>query len=326
MSSSFSSSSRSLHRTFSPLLSIEPSSDAFLDSDIQSLFNEPRNSYDTTVRRPPTLRRVGPQGRKSWILYEPSLEREFLEWWEKTNYGQKLQEDGQSLIKWSTESRHADVWKHFDQVAHIDTGHPRVLCQACLTLLDHPQHRKNGTSAMSRHQKSNTCRRGKKRGSHQTLLSDALRNHSASDAPDIDRLTTFELEEQLLRTITCLRLPFQTVENPVFQRLLNLLHSGPEKLEIPSAKTLRRRLRNAVTAQQDSQLQELPEDAKESLALDCWTSPFQQAFMAITIYFIDKNWNYREMLLGFEPLGFCGRVWAVGGFWRGLRPAHIVIT
>jgi hypothetical protein len=24
--------------------------------------------------------------------------------------------------------------------------------------------------------------------------------------------------------------------------------------------------------------------------------------MAITVYFIDKEWNYREMLLGFEPL------------------------
>lgn len=24
--------------------------------------------------------------------------------------------------------------------------------------------------------------------------------------------------------------------------------------------------------------------------------------MTITVYFIDKDWNYREMLLGFEPL------------------------
>ena len=71
---------------------------------------------------------------------------------------------------------------------------------------------------------------------------------------------------------------------------------------MPSAKTLRRRLRDAVTTQQVSQLEDLPSDAKVSLALDCWTSPFQQAFMAITVYFIDKEWNYREMLLGFEPL------------------------
>jgi hypothetical protein len=49
-------------------------------------------------------------------------------------------------------------------------------------------------------------------------------------------------------------------------------------------------------------LSALPQNTKLSIALDCWTSPFQQAFMAITGYFIDKEWNYRELLLGFEPL------------------------
>jgi hypothetical protein len=46
----------------------------------------------------------------------------------------------------------------------------------------------------------------------------------------------------------------------------------------------------------------LPSGAKLSIALDCWTSPFRQAFMAITGYFIDLDWHYREILLGFEPL------------------------
>jgi hypothetical protein len=49
-------------------------------------------------------------------------------------------------------------------------------------------------------------------------------------------------------------------------------------------------------------LDRLPSGTKLSIALDCWTSPFQQAFMAITGYFIDDEWNYREILLGFEPL------------------------
>ncbi|KAJ5877235.1 hypothetical protein N7455_000700 [Penicillium solitum] len=263
----------------------------------------PRKTYDITTRRPPaTLRRVGPQHRKKWIAYESHLETEFLEWWKETEYGQKLNGEGQSQIKWSTGSRHADVWKHFDQVADIDSGRPRVICQACLTVLDHPQYKGNGTSAMSRHKKSNTCRKGKKKGFNQSLISDSLQNHFTRDSPSVHRVTTFQIEEQILKTITCLRLPFQTVENPVFQRLLSLLYSGPGELELPSAKTLRRRLRDAVNCQQELQLQDLPEDAKVSLALDCWTSPFQQAFMAITVYFIDKDWNYREMLLGFEPL------------------------
>jgi hypothetical protein len=46
----------------------------------------------------------------------------------------------------------------------------------------------------------------------------------------------------------------------------------------------------------------LPTDAKLSIALDCWTSPFSQAFMAITGYFIDTDWVYREVLLDFKPI------------------------
>lgn len=61
-------------------------------------------------------------------------------------------------------------------------------------------------------------------------------------------------------------------------------------------------MRETVQDQQQVILDKLPPLAKLSLALDCWTSPFQQAFMAITGYFIDLDWNYREVLLGFEPL------------------------
>lgn len=57
-----------------------------------------------------------------------------------------------------------------------------------------------------------------------------------------------------------------------------------------------------MRSDKDKILSELPPNAKLSIALDCWTSPFQQAFMAITGYFVDLEWNYREILLGFEPL------------------------
>lgn len=155
---------------------------------------------------------------------------------------------------------------------------------------------------MSRHKKSNTYGKGNKKGFYQSLISDSLQNHFTQESPNVHRVTAIQIKKQLLKTITYLRLPFQIVENPVFQRLLSLLYSGHGELELPSAKTLRRRLRDVVTYQQDLQLQDLPNDAKVSLALDCQTSPFQQVFMAITIYFINKDWNYREMLLGFEPL------------------------
>lgn len=49
-------------------------------------------------------------------------------------------------------------------------------------------------------------------------------------------------------------------------------------------------------------LDKLPDKCRISIALDCWTSLFNQAFMALTGYFIDQDWNYHEVLLRFEHL------------------------
>lgn len=81
--------------------------------------------------------------------------------------------------------------------------------------------------------------------------------------------------------------------------MARLATSSPTLL---TPRTARRRLRKIVREDQHRILSNLPLDAKLSIALDCWTSPFQQAFMAITGYFLDQNWKYREILLGFEPL------------------------
>jgi hypothetical protein len=77
---------------------------------------------------------------------------------------------------------------------------------------------------------------------------------------------------------------------------------SPIKPTLLSPKTARRRLQKMVQADQQKILSLLPTNAKLSIALDCWTSPFQQAFMAITGYFVDKDWNYHEILLGFLPI------------------------
>jgi hypothetical protein len=74
------------------------------------------------------------------------------------------------------------------------------------------------------------------------------------------------------------------------------------RLPILSPKAAKTELSLTVTQRQKKMLALLPKENKLSIALDCWTSPFQQAFIAITAYFIDADWNYRELLLGFEPL------------------------
>ena len=81
-----------------------------------------------------------------------------------------------------------------------------------------------------------------------------------------------------------------------------MAQKAPVEPTLLHPRTTQRRLKKLVEDKQHTILTTLPQDTKLSVALDCWTSPFQQAFMAITGYFIDRDWNYREILLGFEPL------------------------
>ena len=73
-----------------------------------------------------------------------------------------------------------------------------------------------------------------------------------------------------------------------------------DEASMPSATLIRSLLLIRVEAIQDEVLVDLPTSAKVSLAIDCWTSPNCLAFMAVTGYFIDANWQYQEVLLGFE--------------------------
>ncbi|KAG0160344.1 hypothetical protein PDIDSM_7871 [Penicillium digitatum] len=115
-------------------------------------------------------------------------------------------------------------------------------------------------------------------------------------------LTQDRLSDAILRFISTANLPFRVIEHPQFHRMLEVAQQSSTKLTIPSARTIRRHLDITIQNNQKGILQRLPEGCRLSIALDCWTSPFQQAFMAITGYFIDHNWDYCEILLGFEPL------------------------
>ena len=107
-------------------------------------------------------------------------------------------------------------------------------------------------------------------------------------------------ETQLLRSFVALNLPFRSVNNIQLRRLLTMLR--PHEIFIPHAMRLKILLNDRIGQIEVELLNDLPDGAKISLALDIWTSPNNIAFMAIVGYFIDRKWKLREVLLGFEPL------------------------
>jgi hypothetical protein len=109
-------------------------------------------------------------------------------------------------------------------------------------------------------------------------------------------------EEEILFFLSINRLPFNLIEHPQIQSLIQMARIPSSDPFIPSADTIRRQLQISVKSRQKRILQMLPTNSKLSIALVCWTSPFSQAFIATTGYFIHHNWVYREVLLDFRPV------------------------
>ncbi|RAQ55326.1 hypothetical protein AFGD_012605 [Aspergillus flavus] len=96
-------------------------------------------------------------------------------------------------------------------------------------------------------------------------------------------------EETILSFLSLNRLPFTLIEHPTFIRLIKMARSAPSCPSVPSAITIHRRLKTLVQDRQQGILRMLPPESKISIALDCWTSPFSQAFMAITGYLLTQT-------------------------------------
>ncbi|KAJ6090678.1 hypothetical protein N7499_003392 [Penicillium canescens] len=245
-----------------------------------------------------------PEIIKDWVLYTEMNKDEFVEWWLTTSIRSDLYEKSHQFF--DVKKRHSDGWRSFHQVAHTRTGDPRILCKECGQLLDHPSRKGNGTTPMTRHLKGAKCQKLASHASKTSNLKELFELQGQLYPPS-QRSLSIEFNEKafmedLTDFVAGLRLPYVIVENPLFQKLLQRAQASPRPLQFPSARTVHRQIHQIGQGKQQSILNSLPERAKLSIALDCWTSPFSQAFMAITGYFIDINWNYREFLLGFEPL------------------------
>lgn len=112
---------------------------------------------------PLSLTRVGPDRRKTFVLYDNMVYAEWVDWWLQTDYGRR------SKIKWDS-TRHTAIWEHFDQVAHSADGAPKVMCRRCAKILEHPytthtnaegKDQYHGTSTMTKHLKTMSCRNTK---------------------------------------------------------------------------------------------------------------------------------------------------------------------
>lgn len=111
---------------------------------------------------PSCLQQICPDRINIYVSYSDMVKDEYVKWWLQTDYGRKKN------VRW--DSRHqAEVWKHFDQVAKLSDGIPKVMCKRCRAIIDHPSSG-NGTSAMIKHIKGKGCQRVSKPGNIKDLM------------------------------------------------------------------------------------------------------------------------------------------------------------
>lgn len=122
---------------------------------------------------PRDLVRIGPPLQRVWVLYNahPDMEdsrKQFVKWWLTTGYGKQC--EGQSNMHWDGKKK-ATVWQGFEQVAHEQSGQPKVMCKECKATLAHPAAKRAGTSSLQHHFAKGGCRVQKvaKKGVNQML-------------------------------------------------------------------------------------------------------------------------------------------------------------
>jgi hypothetical protein len=98
---------------------------------------------------------------RTCVIFEEDKEQAFNAWWYRTSWATNIKHktpQGRSIMCWTTKGRTASCWKGFNQVAVASTGHPKLQCVACNSLLEHPSPKNSGINSMTRHLARSTCK------------------------------------------------------------------------------------------------------------------------------------------------------------------------
>lgn len=124
--------------------------------DQQLLISPPDSDFSHSLAIPSILTRIRPNRLTEFILYTNMNKEVFVNWWLQTTYGKS---PGAKTFNWDRTGHLSEVWKHFDQIASVTDGFPKVKCQRCGKIFNHPGHTKGGTNSMGRHLKGEKCQR-----------------------------------------------------------------------------------------------------------------------------------------------------------------------
>jgi len=189
--------------------------------------------------------------------------------------------------KWSWDRRlhNNELWEDFHEV--IDPqGILQVKCKYCREALKHPGFFRNNaftTTSLTRHQSrcSMTKRTKQANGNDSSASSDVskLLEKQSLWGSQRQSISENDVKDAVLNWFIVGNIPFQQADNTEFQKLIQLIEINGRTVKI-NRKNLRARLtEQAAKARQDLKAELATNLSRVSLALDCWTSRINNAYM-----------------------------------------------
>ncbi|KAG2207042.1 hypothetical protein INT45_011179 [Circinella minor] len=117
--------------------------------------------------------------------------------------------------------------------------------------------------------------------------------------------TADDFIKTFIKFIVKTKLPFTMAENDDLQELLNIAQSATamEMVKLPSTDTITRKTKEEYDFYKKRLRNLLDTLPVISCTLDGWTSPYNDAFLAVTGHWISTStWTMHEVILGFQPL------------------------
>jgi hypothetical protein len=236
------------------------------------------------LKRPPVSCKESETGRK--LLHTWDV------WWRNTIWAK---DPINKPPRWNSISRTGDVWNHFWEAAEARSGHPYVYCLNCGSLLQHPSVKGIGTKHLLNHLDSRSCKTTES-PVHELPVYSPLRKLKPSAGPVYSPQA---LENELVRVLVDNNWSFRTVERPSFQRFLRFLRPDAQ---IITRYRFRQMFLNQFSLAKTSTLHDIGITTKLSIALDAWSAANHLSFLAVNGYYINDDWQLKEVLLDFVPL------------------------
>jgi hypothetical protein len=217
----------------------------------------------------------------------------YNKWWKESEW---FRMHPTKAVLWNSTARTSDIWTRFKEAADALTGQPFVYCLRCGYLLTHSV--SIGSKHMANHSNSAKCRNT---NVYVHAMPDTpYRLPLSRPGPPIFTQNAFERE--LVRVVIDNNWSFRTVERPSFQNFIKFLRPA---VSTSSVITTRYKFRGMFTDQwaaaQSAALSDLGKNTKISIALDGWAAQNHLSFLAINGYYINDNWELKEVLLDFIP-------------------------